>query len=152
MQHCSFLQNRHQFLGCAPMGIAIANRKNRCDFGAQAQKHNVGSSQSFNLVACNFFAEALFCALIMRSFTFALFACFSVRPCLERPRLGTAGNGGWWLGRPQVLESNRGRGEGPSSRKLHRASASATVVVQTPMLRLSMAVLYLEHPDTIIYR
>ena len=55
-----------------------------------------------NLVVCNFYAEALFCALLR---PFALFcglalalfcphlrsfACFCVRPRLERPRLGTA--------------------------------------------------------------
>ena len=55
-----------------------------------------------NLVVCDFYVEALFCALL-RSFanlrlrSFALFsfflhafACFCVRPRLERPRLGTA--------------------------------------------------------------
>ena len=62
-----------------------------------------------NLVVCNFCAEELFCSLLhpfcalLRSFadlrlrSFALicvilrsFACFCVRPRLERPRLGTA--------------------------------------------------------------
>ena len=52
-----------------------------------------------NLVVGNFYAEALFCALLrpfallrLRSFALFLraFACFCKRPRLQRPRLGTA--------------------------------------------------------------
>ena len=34
MQHCSFLSWKSQRFPGSAMGIAIANRKNRCDFGA----------------------------------------------------------------------------------------------------------------------
>ena len=61
-----------------------------------------------NLVVCNFYTEALFCAplrpfVLFCGLPFALIcallravACFCVRPRLERPRLGTAEK---WKGR-----------------------------------------------------
>ena len=62
---------------------------------------SLGSSQ--NLVVCNFYAEALFCAHLRPSVSFKIcallrtcicvllhsVACFCVRPRLGRPRLGT---------------------------------------------------------------